>query len=215
LLDRHPFDVGALADDRVAVVVPGEGELLHALEQHRAGVVLAHLELVSHHRHLGVEVLLRHERVHHAVGFHAERPVEVVGGGGEGLEVGGAVVRGGAVPARAAAVELFLHVRVALRALEQQVLEQVRHAFLAVALVARAHEVGDVHGGGVASGSGTVRTRRPFASRYSVTPRSNWPFGAPAGEPSAPLRTVFWLLRRRSSLLSECGGGESSRKAAA
>ena len=66
------------ADGRVAVVVPEVGELLHALEQHARRVVLAHLELVAHHRHLAVEVLFATtKRVHHAVGFQAERPVEV------------------------------------------------------------------------------------------------------------------------------------------
>ena len=148
-VDRHPLDVRAHADDRIAVVVPGVGRLLHALEQHAAGVVLAKLELVAHHAHLAVEVLLGDERVHHAVGFHLDRPREIVVAGREGLEVGRAVVRRGAVPARAAARELFLDVGMARGALEQQVLEQVRHALLAVALVARADQVGDVHRGGV------------------------------------------------------------------
>src|SRR6185437_16573112 len=138
------------------------------------------------------------------------RPVEVVGGSGEGLEVGGAVVRGGAVPARAAAVELFLHGGMALRSLEEQVLEKVGHAFLAIALVARAHEVGDVHGGGVASRVGhgenaqAVRQAvfRDALDRLGLLQRLRRRF----------LRRLRYgllgLLRRRSSLLSESGGGE-------
>src|SRR6267142_1031928 len=146
LVDRHALDVGALADGRIAVVVPWIGELLHALEQHRARAVLAHLELVAHHGHLAVQVLARDARGHHAVGLHGERPVQVFRRRREGLEVVGAVVRGRPVPARAAARQLALDVGEALRALEQHVLEEVRHAFLAVALVARADEVHDVHG---------------------------------------------------------------------
>jgi hypothetical protein len=148
-VDRHLLDIRARADDRVAVVVPGEGELLHALEQHAAGVVLARLELVAHHRHLAVEIALAHERVDHPVGLHPERPLEVVAARRKRLEVVGAVVGGGAVVAPAAARELLLDVGMALGALEQEVLEQVRHAFLAVAFVARADEVHDVHGDGV------------------------------------------------------------------
>jgi hypothetical protein len=146
LVDRHALDVGALADGRIAIVVPRVGQLLQALEQHRAGAVLAHLEFVAHHGHLAVEVLARDARVHHAIGFHGERPVQVFRRGRDRLEVVGAVVRGRAVPARAAARELALDVGEVGRALEQHVLEQVRHAFLAVAFVARADQVDDVHG---------------------------------------------------------------------
>src|SRR3989449_8208272 len=56
-----------------------------------------------------------------------------------------ALIRRGAVPAPAAARQPALDVGKVLRALEQHVLEEVRHAFLAVALVARADEVHDVH----------------------------------------------------------------------
>ena len=150
--NRHVLDVRSRADDRVAVVVPAEGELERALEQHRAGVVLAHLELVAHHRHLALEIGLGDERVDHPVRFHAERPLQVGLARRHGLEVVGAVVGGGAVPARAAAGELALEVGMVRRALEHHVLEQVRHALLAVALVARADQVGDVHRHGVGAG---------------------------------------------------------------
>jgi hypothetical protein len=154
LVDRHFLNVRALADDRIAVVVPRKGELLHALEEHAARVVFAHLELVSHHGHLAFEILLGHEGVHHAIGFHGDRPFQVVVGPGQGLEVVGAVVGGGAVPASAAARELLLQVRVALGALEEEMLQKMRHAFLTVTLVPRAHEVHDVHGDGVGAGVG-------------------------------------------------------------
>ena len=102
-LDRHRLDVGARSRS------PG----CRSCARRRRGAACAasstppglfspHLELVAHHGHLAVEVLLAHERVHHAVGFQAERPVQVVLGGGQRLEVVGAVVGGGAVEARAA-----------------------------------------------------------------------------------------------------------------
>jgi len=143
--DRHALDVRARADDRVAVVVPGEREALHALVEDRARAVLAHLELVAHDCHLAVEIGLRDEGIHHPVGFHADRPGEIVVGRGERLVVVGAVERGRAVPARTARLGLLLDVAVALRALEQQMLEQVRHALFTVAFVARADQVGDMH----------------------------------------------------------------------
>src|SRR5690606_475714 len=70
-----------------------------------------------------------------------------VGIGGEAGEVVGAVQPGGAVEADAALAHLAGNVLVGGRALEHQVLEQVRHAGLAVVLVARADQVGHVDGG--------------------------------------------------------------------
>ena len=61
-------------------------------------------------------------------------------------EIVGAVVRGRAVPAQAAVAHVLLRVRIVRRALEHQVLEQVRHAGLAVVLHARADLHGQVHG---------------------------------------------------------------------
>src|SRR5581483_428763 len=70
---------------------------------------------------------------------------QVVAGRGEDLEVVGAIGPGGAVHLGATLLELRQHLGALGRALEHQVLEQVRHAGLAVAFVARADEVGDVH----------------------------------------------------------------------
>jgi hypothetical protein len=66
----------------------------------------------------------------------------------EHFVVVGAVEGGGAVELHAAVGELARDVRVLGRALEHQVLEQVRHAGLAVVFLARADLVGDVHGDG-------------------------------------------------------------------
>ncbi len=131
----HVLDVAAVADGGAAVGVPVVGHALHALEHDLEGGVLAHLVFVAHDGELGVEVGLADEGVHHPVGLHLDGPLEVVVARLEELEVVGAVEPRGAVGARAADVELLVEVRVLRRALEHQVLEEVRHARLAVVLV--------------------------------------------------------------------------------
>ena len=145
--DVDVLDVAARADRRLAVVVPLEHRGQRLLEQDAPGVVLAHLHLVAHHRHLGVEILARDERVDHRVGLPAEVPAQVVVVGREAGEVVGAVDPGRAVGAQPALGELGPHRAVRRRALEDQVLQQVRHAGLAVVLVARADVIGHVDRG--------------------------------------------------------------------
>ncbi|MEJ0099259.1 MAG: hypothetical protein WDO12_05735 [Pseudomonadota bacterium] len=88
-------------------------------------------------------------RIHHAVGFHRQRPVEVLVVGLEQLEEVGAVAPGAAVEAHAARAQFLADVgMLGLGALEQHVLEQVCHSRLAVVLMARADEVGHVHDDG-------------------------------------------------------------------
>ena len=143
----------------------------------RAGRVLAHLELVAHDRHLAVEVLLRDERVHHAVGLEIERPAQVLVGRLEGLEVVRAIEpRACRSAARRATVSSCGMFAVLRRALEQQVLEQVRHARLAVALVARADQVGDVHGDRGLRLVGEQQHVQAVASAYSVMPSTDVTF---------------------------------------
>ena len=140
-IDRHALDVGARADDGLAVVVPEVGRRDDALLEDVLGVVLAALELVAHDGHLGVEQRLLHPHVDHALGFESERPPEVLVAGRDGLEIVGAVVVRAAVPLRAVVGQFLLDVAVVRRADEVQVLEQMRHAGLAVALEARADQV--------------------------------------------------------------------------
>ena len=144
--DRHVFDVGSVADHGAPIVVPLEGGARDFLRQHARDIVLARFELVAHDGHFGIKVAFRDERIDHAVGFEAERPFEVVARRVEGQEVIGAVEIGGAVPARAARSEFALDLAVLGRALEQQVFKQVGHPGLAITLVARADQVGDVGG---------------------------------------------------------------------
>ena len=160
-LDRHIFYVGARADDGAAVVVPQVGGRGHALAQHAIGVVLAGFELVAHHGHFAVEVFLRYIGVHHAVGFQTQRPVQILFVRRKGFVIIGAIERRRAVEAGAVALKLVLDVRVLRRAPEQHVLEQVRHAGFAVAFVARAHQVGDVHRNRVLRGVGEEQHLEP------------------------------------------------------
>ena len=80
--------------------------------------------------------------------FESDAELEVLVGGGHGLEVVGAVVVRGAVEAGPVIAQRLGHLRVVGRALEDHVLEQVSHAGFAVAFVAAAHEHGHVHGHG-------------------------------------------------------------------
>ena len=107
--------------------------------------VLARLPLVPDDRHLGLEILRGDERVHHAVRFEIERPLEVLVGGGKRLEVVRAVEPRRAVGKRAVLVQFLRDVRVVRGPLEHQVFEEMGHARLAVSLVPGADEVGDVH----------------------------------------------------------------------
>ena len=153
-LDRHVFHVRAGADGGLAVVVPQVGRGRHALQQHAHRVGFARFHLVADHGHLAVEVGAAHVRVHHAVGFQRQQPVEVVFAGGEAAEVVGAVHPGAGVVADAATAHFTGDVVVVGRAFEQQVLKQVGHARFAVVLVARTHQVGEVHRDGGLGGVG-------------------------------------------------------------
>ncbi len=146
---------------RLAVVLPQERGRERPLLEHVERVVLARLVLVPHHRHLRLEVLLGDEAVDHPVGLEVERPGEVRVRGGEGLEVVGAVVPGGAVGLRAVLGQLLRDVGMLRRALERQVLEQVRHPGLAVAFVPGADEIGDVDRDGRLRGVGEEQDAEP------------------------------------------------------
>ena len=143
-VDRHALHVGAGADDRLPIVVPQIGGGEGALHEDTEGAVLSRLHLVPDHRHLRVEILGGDEGVDHAVGFEVEGPLQVVLRGGEGFEVVGAVVGGGAVRAGPPLRELLRDVRMVGRPLEHQVLEEVCHPGLAVRLVSRPYVVRDV-----------------------------------------------------------------------
>src|SRR5207248_9962884 len=54
-VDRLIFDIGAVADGELAVVVPGEGGFQRTLEEDTLRTVLAHFKLVVDHGHLGIE----------------------------------------------------------------------------------------------------------------------------------------------------------------
>ena len=148
VLDFDVFDVASRADRAASVAVPVKEHGLHALEQNARRAVFAHLVLVAHDGHLGVEILAGDEGVDHGVGLPAERPLHVVVRSREGDVVVRAVEPGRAVHAKAALREFCGRIGIVLRALEHQMLEQMRHAGLAVVLMARPHEVGHVDRGG-------------------------------------------------------------------
>ena len=165
LVDRYAFHITARTDGGVAVVVPQEGGGAEALEQHAGGIVLAGFQFVAYHGHLAVQVLPGHVRVDHAVGFHLQHPLQGVGVGREGGEVVGAVQAGGGVEVDAALLHFAADVRLRGRALEQQVLQQVGHAGLAVVLVHRTHAVDQVDGHGGLGGVGEQQHAQAVGQR--------------------------------------------------
>ena len=124
--------------------MPLERGRKHALDEDAVRIVLAVFHLVAHHGHLAVEILAGDERVDHAIGFHGERPVEVLRRRGEGLVIIRAIEPGRAIEIHAAPPELGHDVAARRGALEHQMLEQMRHAGLAVIFVRRADPIGDV-----------------------------------------------------------------------
>ena len=150
VLEPGRVDVGHVADGRMAVrvsLVVGARE--QGLEREAVGAVLVRLPpLVLHHLALVVELLLGDPGLEepHAVGLQPQAEIQFVRG--QGLEVVGAVeprrpVEGAAGVLHELEVVLARHV---LGPLEEEMLEQVREAGPAGALVLRSHVVHDVDG---------------------------------------------------------------------
>ena len=145
-LDRNPFDVGPIADRRLAVIVPLERDREHSIRQHLCRHVLAPLELVADDGHFRLQVLAFHETVDHPVGLQVNGELQVVVVGRQRLVIVRPVKRGGAVEVRPARLQQLGHRRVGRRPFEEHVLQQVGHARFAVPLVPRPDENGQVHG---------------------------------------------------------------------
>ena len=132
----YMFDIGPRTDRGVAIVVPVVGRRHDPLLQHPAGAVLAPLPLVADDGHFRFEVFRRDEGVDHSIGLEIERPFEIVVGRRKCLEVVGPVKPGSAVRESPALGQLTGDIGVFRRTLEHQVLQQVGHPRLPVALVA-------------------------------------------------------------------------------
>ena len=157
VLEPGRVDVGHVADGRMTVGVPlVVGALEQGLEREAVGAVLVRLPpLVLHDFALVVELLLRDPGLEepHAVGLQPQAEIEFVRG--QGLEVVRAVEPRRAVE-RAAGILHELEVlllRHVLGSLEEEMLEEVREAGAAGALVLRSHMVHDVNGD---EGSGRI-----------------------------------------------------------
>ena len=86
-LHWHVLDIRAAADRAAAIGVEGVGGFEHPLVENSLGAVLAHLELVPHYRHLGVEHRLFHLHAGHPLRLEAEGPFEVLVSGLDRLVV--------------------------------------------------------------------------------------------------------------------------------
>ena len=148
--DRHVLNVAAPADGVVVVGMRQEGRGPQVLAQRLHRQVFAAFELVAHHRHLRLPVLLPQRQVAHAVRLHLDQQRQRV------FRHGGKVVRavqpGGGVRFRAHPFQHLVKARAVaavelLRALEHQVLQQMRGPCGARHLIARADMVRDHEGG--------------------------------------------------------------------
>ena len=148
LVHGHAFHIRLIPDHRPAITVGDVGARHGVLVKHRERVVFAHLELVSDHGKFLVEVFLLDEGIHHAVGFHVERPLQVFIGGLECFEIIGAVEVGGSVRPAAVLGKLLHDIQMVSAALEYHVLQQVGHAAFAGAFLPRADQVSDIDGDG-------------------------------------------------------------------
>ena len=157
VLEPRRVDVGHVADRRMAVgvsLVVGARE--QGLEREAVGAVLVRLPpLVLHHLALVIELLLRDPGLEepHAVGLQPQAEIQFVRG--QRLEVVRAVEPRRPVERAARVLDEFEVVlaRHVLGPLEEEMLEEVREAGPAGALVLRSHVVHDVNGD---EGSGRI-----------------------------------------------------------
>ncbi len=141
VVPRHRPQVVLVAEHAPAVRVLAEGGRAQLLAEQVAGVVLGSLALGDDDGALALDLGGVEERVGHAVGLDAQ--AQVVGLGGQGLEVGREVVVGEAVVHAAVLGDLFEDFALAelAAALEEHVLDPVRCPREAEALVARADAI--------------------------------------------------------------------------
>ena len=145
LRNIHVFNVGARANGGPTVAMPGVGGVRHALGQCLKRVVFTYFEFAAHHRHFAVQIGPCNDAVHHGIRMPTNVPVQRWLAGCKGGKVVSAVRAGGAVESEATSAEFELWVGDGRRALEHHVLQQMRHAGFAIALMPRAHHVGQVY----------------------------------------------------------------------
>ena len=141
IVSSHRPQIVEPADGRVPVGVRAEGRRRDLHVEHLFGIVFAALELGNDHGALGLAVFRLVESVRHALGFDEEHLVEGVPP--RGLEVGGLVDPGVAVPHPAETLDDALHLFAGDvgRPLEVHVLDPMRHAGPSGHFVARPDSV--------------------------------------------------------------------------
>ena len=142
----HELDLVLAPDDALAVGMAVERDRLQLLAEEERGIVLETLALAHDDRALGLGLLARDERVAHAVGLELER--DTVALTRHRLEIAGDVLAREGVPEGAVPGEELVEIALGMerRALEQHVLEEVRHARRPGHLVAPANVVPDPEG---------------------------------------------------------------------
>ena len=141
---RELLDLVPPADDRPAIGMVEIERCIHLLGQARAGIVRdPHVLLFQHHLQLGLHHVVGQHQAGHAVGLELHQELELVAGGA--LEIAGEVVGGEGVLRAADGRDRLREqaLRVLLRALEQQMFEEVGEPRLAGRLVGGADAIPD------------------------------------------------------------------------
>jgi len=140
---RHELDLFFAADDALRVRVPCERDGLQLLAEEERRIVLETLALAHDDVPLGLGLLDGDERVAHAVRLELER--DGIALRGHRLEVAGHILAGERVPERAVSREKLVEVALRMlgRALEEHVLEEVRHTGGPGHLISSAHLIPD------------------------------------------------------------------------
>ena len=136
VLDRHALDVAAVANGRLAIIVPvvsGGGD---TFAQHAAGRIFSALKFVAHNGHFRFQVLFLDITVDHPVGFQLQGELEVFVCGRQRFEVIDAVAGSAAIELRAVLLQFLGHVRMFRCPFEHHVFEQMGHARLAIPFLA-------------------------------------------------------------------------------
>ena len=141
---RYILNIGARTDGRFTIVVPQEHGRDDALGHDIDGTVFTNLEFIAHHRHFTRQIARANGRIHHAIRFERQSPIEIFFARGKYFVIVGAISPGGSIPLRTALREFLGDLWVIFAALEQHVLQQMRHARLTIIFMARTNEVGDV-----------------------------------------------------------------------
>ncbi len=78
ILDGNALDIAAIANRRLAVVVPEIGGGQHAFAENAGRTVLAHFEFVANDGHFLGQLVTADKAVDHPIGLHPHRKIQIL-----------------------------------------------------------------------------------------------------------------------------------------